>query len=250
MGARGGPTWHCWRHDAWRCGWWLRSRCRQARGGRRALGMPVSGGNGGTPAGGWRGSAGPPPRCAGSAAASSRARATSTRGLPGGQALGAWTSQRSAAPAPVAGRPPLGGLDGRRREPLATTQISATGLGVERVVWGRAAVEGVPGPHGPADHGPQCLGPAVGAPVPRTEAFDHDDPIRPKGCHGREPCLRPGVPRARRQDLTVLAEDPSVQAARMPSLAVRRVGRWGGASPAVASASASCRSPTPSLTPQ
>jgi hypothetical protein len=152
-----------------------------------------------------------------------------------GQELGALTGQRSATPGHVADHPPLSGLDACLREPPATPQ-NVEVQGVERVVWGRAAVESVHRPRVPEDQGPLRMGPEVGEPVPGKEAFDRDYQIRPIGRNDREPGLRPGFHGVMPQDLAVLAEDTPVHAAHMPSQAGRRVGRWGGASPAVASA--------------
>jgi hypothetical protein len=84
--------------------------------------------------------------------------------------LGAVTCQLYAAPAPVAGGTHLGGIDVGRREHPATQQNGDV-LGVERVVFGLAAVDRLHRPRLPADQGHLCLGAEVGEPGPGQESM-------------------------------------------------------------------------------
>jgi hypothetical protein len=99
--------------------------------------------------------------------------------------LGALTCQMSAAPEQVAGGPHLGGIDVGLREHPATQQNGDV-LGVDRVVFGLAAVDRFHIQRRPEDTGHLCLGAEVGAPVPGQETFDRDDQSLTRGCNGLE----------------------------------------------------------------
>lgn len=95
-----------------------------------------------------------------------------------GSECGALTCQMSAAPAQVAGGPPLGGRAGGLWEPPATQQ-HRDWLGVERVVVGRAAVDGLHRQRVPEDPGQLFLGPEVGEPGPRSRGLRQRGPDPP-----------------------------------------------------------------------
>jgi hypothetical protein len=153
-----------------------------------------------------------------------------------GQECGALTCQREAAPAQVAGGPHRGGIDVGLWEHPATQQNSEF-LGVDRVVFGLAAVDRLHIQRVPEDKGQLFLGPEVGEPVPGQDAFDSDDQILPLGGHGLEPRLRTGVHVAMQQDLAVLAEDTPVHAASRHIHAALRLVLFGVESHEVSSSS-------------
>jgi hypothetical protein len=147
--------------------------------------------------------------------------------------------ERQAAPEAITGGPPRGGIAVGRREQAATPQHGAL-LGVDRVVFGLAAVERLHLQRVPEDTGQLCLGAAVGEPGPGQETCDRADPILPIGGHGLEPRLRTGLQVAMPPDRAVLAKDTHVQAARRQIKAAIRFVRRGVESPEVSSSSLGC----------
>jgi hypothetical protein len=148
--------------------------------------------------------------------------------------LGAVTCQLYAAPAPVAGGTHLGGIDVGRREHPATQQNGDV-LGVDRVVFGLAAVDRFQIQRMPEDKGHLCLGAEVGKPGPGQDAVDRDDQILPSGGHGLEKRRRTGVHLVMEHALTFVVEETHGHAARMQINAAIRVMLFGGESPEVSS---------------
>jgi hypothetical protein len=120
-------------------------------------------------------------------------------------------------------RPPpeqvAGGPHGRRRdvglrEPAATQQPSDV-LGVDRIVFRLAAVDGFHRASVAKDKRHAFASAEVGQPVPGEQAFDTDDQILTIGRNGLEKHLWTGFHMAMPQNLAVLAEDTQVQATRM-----------------------------------
>ena len=77
-------------------------------------------------------------------------------------------------PEQVARGPHLGGIDVRLRQ-HAPPQQHRNFLGVDRVVFGLAAVDGFPIQRVPEDKRYPFAGTQVGEPVPGEETFDTDD---------------------------------------------------------------------------
>jgi hypothetical protein len=102
---------------------------------------------------------------------------------PVAQAFGALTCQLSAAPAQVTGGPHRGGIDVGLWEPPATQQHSDV-LGVDRVVFGLAAVDRLHRQRVPADNGQLFLGPEVGEPGPRSSGIRPRRPDPPDRVQG------------------------------------------------------------------
>jgi hypothetical protein len=152
---------------------------------------------------------------------------------------GPFARERHAAPEELTGRPPRGGIDLGRREHPATQQHGDL-LGVERVVFGLAAVDRFHLQRVPEDNGHLFRGAEVGEPGPGQETFDRDDQIVPIGCHALENRLRTGVHVALQQDLAVLAKDTHGHAASMQINAARRFVLLGVESHEVSSSSLGC----------
>jgi hypothetical protein len=140
--------------------------------------------------------------------ASSPARA---RGLPGGmrevgQSLRALTPQRHAAPAHSTSRPPRGGLTRDLGPPPAAPQHGDC-LRIALGVCGLAALDGRHGEGMAQATRPPCTSATIGAPVPRDDTGDTDDPVCAGGRKGLEQGGWPSGHMAMHQARSMLVEE-------------------------------------------
>ena len=90
------------------------------------------------------------------------------------QELGPFACQMHAAPEQVAGGPHRGGIDIGLREHAATEQ-GGNLLGIDLVVFGLTAMDGLHGEGMTEDKRDAFVGTEVGEPVPGEHTFDRDD---------------------------------------------------------------------------
>src|SRR5262249_23594815 len=104
--------------------------------------------------------------------------------------------------------------DGGLREQAATQQPSDC-LGVDRIVFRLAAVDGLQRERVAQDTRHACASAEGGEPVPGEQACDTADQILTSGRQGLEKHLWTGFPIAMQHELAVLAEETHGHAARM-----------------------------------
>jgi hypothetical protein len=129
-----------------------------------------------------------------------------------GQECRTLTPQRPAAPPQITSRPPLLGIDRGLGSPPTAPQPGDF-VGIARVVFGLAPMDGLHREGMPKHTGHALASAAVGKPIPGKEAFDADDQIGPVGREGLETWLwaRRHVPVP--QHLPIPVEDTAVHGA-------------------------------------
>jgi RNA polymerase subunit RPABC4/transcription elongation factor Spt4 len=144
----------------------------------------------------------------------------------GGEARGPLAHQRPPAPEQLPGGAPRGRIDLGRRD-HAATQPPGDLIGIQPSVLRLAPVnrlhrEGVAPPEGHPRGGA-----AVGAPIPRAEAFDTDDTMCPIGSTRRAKRLWPGLHMPMDPYRSSLVEDTAVHGPGMQIEATGKLGRCG-----------------------
>jgi hypothetical protein len=122
-------------------------------------------------------------------------------------------------------------------------------VGVDRVVYGLAAMDRVHREHGPEANSAPFLSTQVREPGPGEEAFDGHDHLCPRGRDGLEKRLRTGVPVPVQHDRASRVQDTDVHAAGVTVNATIRLMLFGVKSPEVSSSCASSPFPSASIPP-
>jgi hypothetical protein len=149
-----------------------------------------------------------------------------------GRALG---HERQAAPEPS----PAGTHRGRIPIGLGQQATAAQDrdlMGVDRIVFGFAAMDSLHVESLAQDQGKALMGAEVGEPVPGEETFNDDDTILPRGRQTLEKCLRAGFHLARDHAIAVLVEEAHIHGAGVQVEAAGPFGLPGGESREVSSA--------------
>jgi hypothetical protein len=154
----------------------------------------------------------------------------------------AFAPQRRAPPPEGAGGPPRGRLDLGVRAPAAAPPRGHR-VGIELVMLGLAAMDGVPGEGVSRDNGDGLCSAETGEPIPGAQACDGDDETLTVGRNGLEERCRRGVHRAGHQDLTSVAQEADGHGTGMPVDTTVQVVLVGGETPEVSSACVSERFP-------
>jgi hypothetical protein len=142
------------------------------------------------------------------------------------QRLRPFPGERPAAPEQVTGRPHLGKIDRRWRAQAPAEQPGHL-VGVERVVFGRATLEGCHRERRAEDNRARLAGPQVGEPGPREDPCDgHDDRLT-GGPQGSEQGLWTGCQIALPHAVAGWRQETDIHAPGMQSDAAIRVVRLG-----------------------
>jgi hypothetical protein len=127
------------------------------------------------------------------------------------QACSACAHQRRAAPEQVPGRPPRSWID-RRLGPHAAAQPCGNLVGIDRVVFGLAPMEGFHVEGMPQPAGNPRLSPEISPPRPGEEAFDGHHEAVTRGCHSLEKRVRSRCHVAVHEDFPVTVHETDGQA--------------------------------------
>jgi len=151
------------------------------------------------------------------------------------QELGPLACQRHPAPEPVAGRPQGGRIDRGRREP-PTAQQHGHLVGIARVVFGLAPMDGLHVEGMTEPEGNPLLSTEISQPIPGEHTFDTDDDLLALGRNDLEERFWRGWHVTVNQNLPSLVQDAQVHRAGVPVEATIQLVRLGVKSPAVSSA--------------
>jgi hypothetical protein len=155
----------------------------------------------------------------------------------GRQERRAGARQRHAAPGPSPGRPPRRGRDRGLGQPPAAPPHGEV-LGIERVVWGFAPMDGRQSEGRPEHPGQTGARAESGQPLPGEEACDPDDQVLPGGGEGCEKGGWAGGPLPVPQDVPIPGHETEGHGTRVHVDAPRTWVLWGGESPEVSSSCA------------
>jgi hypothetical protein len=142
--------------------------------------------------------------------------------LPMGQKFRAFAPQVGAAPQEGPSGPPLGRGDRGLGEQAAAPE-SGNLWGIARVVFGRAAMEGLHREGVAEDNGKVVCGTQGGEPLPGAETLDGHHQLVTRGGEGREKRCRGRLHMAVQQDFPRVAQDADGHGAGME---VNATGKW------------------------
>ena len=153
------------------------------------------------------------------------------------QECAAFAWQRQAAPEPITGGPHLCGID-LGLGPHAPAPEHRHVLGIDVVVFGLTAVEGLPRQGMPEDTRHRFACTQIGQPVPGKDACDTDDQSGSVGRDGCEQGLWAGGHSAVHQDRAIPGQDAAGHRARVPGDPAIKLVLLGGESQEVSSSCA------------
>jgi hypothetical protein len=131
------------------------------------------------------------------------------------QPFSACAHQVCAASSEVAGRPPLSRIDRGWREHATAAQLGHL-VGIDRVVFRCAAVDGFPRERVTQDDSKPLLGAEIGEPRPREETLDGHDESLTVWSNGLEKRFRGCFHMAVQKNVAILAHEADVHGAGMP----------------------------------